>query len=107
MISFAQTVFANGYVPAFIGNTDSSKNFNFDRQCSHFVQATKDENHFGALFMATEPKLDTMTEKWVPYCPSALEPEDICLWSCGTTTFDFTWVEDVYAKDDKVLEKMW
>ena len=107
MISFAQVISANGYVPAFIGNTDSSKNFNFDRQCSHFVQATKDVNHFGALFMATEPKLDSMPTEWTPYCPSALEPEDISLWSCGTTTFDFIWVEDVYAKDEKVLESMW
>ena len=51
MISFAQTISENGYVPAFIGNTDSSKNFNFDRQCSHFVQATKDVDYFGAVFM--------------------------------------------------------
>lgn len=107
MISFAQTVSVNGYVPGFIGNTDSSKNFNFDRQCSHFVQATKDVNYFGAVFMATEPKLDSMPEEWTPYCPSVLEPEDISLWSCGTTTFDLIHVEDVYAKDDKVLEKMW
>ena len=107
MISFAQIVSANGYVPAFIGNTDSSKNFNFDRQCSHFVQATKGENYFGAIFMATEPKVDTMPEEWTPYCPSALEPEDISLWCCGTTTFDFTGVEDVYAKEEKVLENMW
>ena len=107
MISFSQVVSANGYVPGFIGNTDSSKNFNFDRQCSHFVQATKDEDYFGALFMATEPKLDSMPEKWEPYCPSALEPEDMHLWSCGTTTFDFTGVEDVYAKGEKVLENMW
>ena len=42
MISFAQVISANGYVPGFIANTDSSKNFNFDRQCSHYVQATKD-----------------------------------------------------------------
>ena len=107
MISFAQTITSNGYVPGFIGNTDSSKNFNFDRQCSHFVQATKDANCFGALFVATEPKLDSMPEKWEPYCPSALEPEDISFWSCGTTTFDFIGVEDVYAKDEKVLENMW
>ena len=107
MISFAQTVVANGYVPAFIGNTDSSKNFNFDRQCSHFVQATKETNCFGAIFMATEPKCDGMPEKWEPYCPSALETENMNLWSCGTTTFDFVQVEDVYAKDQKVLENMW
>ena len=107
MISFAQTICANGYVPGFIGNTDSSKNFNFDRQCSHFVQATKDVNCFSAVFMATEPKLDSEPQEWAPYCPSALEPEDISLWCCGTTTFDFTHVEDVYAKDEKVLVNMW
>ncbi len=107
MISFAQTISTNGYVPAFIGNTDSSKNFNFDRQCSHYVQATKDVNYFGALFMATEPKLNTIPKKWEPYCPSALEAEDMQFWSCGTTTFDFQQVEDVYAKDDKVLGNMW
>ena len=101
------TVFIDRSRNEFIGNTDSSKNFNFDRQCSHYVQATKDANYFGALFMATEPKLDTMPEEWTPYCPSALQPEDISLWSCGTTTFDFTGVDDVYAKDEKVLENMW
>ena len=107
MISFAQTVMANGYVPGFIGNTDSSKNFNFDRQCSHFVNATKDVNCFGAVYMATEPKCTGQPEVWAPYCPSALEPDDISLWCCGTTTFDFTEVEDIYAKDEKVLENMW
>ena len=83
MISFAQVVSANGYVPAFIGNTDSAKNFNFDRQCSHYVQATKDVNYFDALFMATEPKCDGMPTEWAPYCPSALEPENMHLWSCS------------------------
>ena len=107
MISFAQVISANGYVPGFIGNTDSSKNFNFDRQCSHYVQATKDVDGFGAIFVATEPKLDSMPEKWTPYCPSALEFENISLWSCGTTTFDFIHVEDVYAKVEKILENMW
>lgn len=31
MLTFAETLVAAGYVPGFIGNTDSSKNFNFDR----------------------------------------------------------------------------
>ena len=35
MISFAQTLVENGYVPAFIGNTDSSKKSN---SCSLFAQ---------------------------------------------------------------------
>lgn len=107
MISFARIVSANGYVPAFIGNTDSGKNFNFDRQTSHYIQATKDVNHFNAVFMATGPKRVMMPTEWEPYCPSALQPEDMHLWSCGTTTFDFIQVEDVYAKDEKVLENMW
>ena len=107
MISFAQTVKANGYVPGFIGNTDSSKNFNFDRQCSHFVNATKDVNCFGAVYMATEPKCTGQPEVWAPYCPSALEPDNISLWCCGTTTFDTDQVENVYARDNKVLAMMW
>ena len=107
MISFARTIFANGYTPAFIGNTDSSKNFNFDRQCSHFVQATWKDNYFGALFAATEPKRESMPTEWSPYCSSSLEPENIHLWCCGTTTFDFVMVDDVYARDEKVLDNMW
>lgn len=107
MISFAQTVMANGYVPGFIGNTDSSINFNFDRQCSHFVNATKDVNCFGAVYMATEPKCTKRPEEWAPYCPSALNPENISLWCCGTTNFDTIQVENMYAKDNKVLAMMW
>ena len=107
MISFAQVIFASGYVPGFIGNTDSSKNFNFDRQCSHYVQATKDTDCLGAVFAATELKLNGMPEKWAPYCPSALKPEDISLWVCGATAFDSVSAEDVYAADEKVLAKMW
>ena len=107
MISFAQTVSANGYVPAFIGNTDSSKNFNFDRQCSHYVQATADSNGFGAVYGATEPKVDGVPESWEPYSPSALKPEDVQLWVCGTTTFDSLTVDNVYAQDENVLEKLW
>ena len=107
MISFAQTISARGYTPAFIGNTDSSKNFNFDRQCSHYVQATRDVAYFGAVFMATEPKCNDMPKEWTPYCPSALEPEDIHLWSCAKTVFGQIEVDDVYAQDNKILEKMW
>lgn len=107
MISFAQVIVTNGYLPGFIGNTDSSKNFNFDRQCSHYVQATKENDCFDAIFGSTEPKLDGMPTEWGPYCPSLLEPEDMALWCCGTTTFDLLQVEDVYIKDEKVLDKMW
>lgn len=107
MISFAQTISANGYVPGFIGNTDSAKNFNFDRQCSHYVQATRGVDQFGAVYGATEPKCEGVPAAWEPYCPSALNAEDVQLWVCGTTTFDSLMVEDVYAKDENVLAKMW
>ena len=49
MISFAQTLTENGYRPGFIANTDSSNNFNFDRQCSHYVQATGDVEQYNGL----------------------------------------------------------
>lgn len=107
MISFAKVIFANGYIPAFIGNTDSSKNFCFDRESSHYVQATKDLNCFNAVFAATEPKCSGVPNEWSPYCPSALQPEDIHLWCCDTTTFDLYQVEDVYMRDKTVLEIMW
>ena len=107
MLSFAQTLRMEGYLPGFIGNTDSSKNFNFDRQCSHYVQFTQGESDFDTLYCATEPKLEGVPQEWAPYCPSALQPEDMNLWCCGTTTFDFIEVEDGYAKNEKVLDCMW
>lgn len=107
MISYTTALFSEGYIPGFIGNTDSSKNFNFDRQYSHFMQSTRKYNYYDAVLMATEPKCDKVPEEWKPYCPSEMETEDVNLWSCGTTTFDLINVEDVYAKDEKVLENMW
>lgn len=107
MLSFAHQLVMNGYLPGFIGNTDSAKNFVFDRQTSHYVQATVETNGFGAVYGATEPKPDGAPEEWSPYCPSALNPEDMSLWVCGTTTFDADQVEIAYAQDEKVLEKFW
>ncbi len=107
MMSFAQALVSCGYVPGFIGNTDSSKNFNFDRQCSHYVQATAEVNQFGAIYCATEPKLSRMPQEWKPYCPSALNAEDMHLWVCGSTVFDNFSAEDVYARDNNVLDCMW
>ena len=107
MISYTRALFSEGYIAGFIGNTDSSKNFNFDRQYSHFMQSTKKYNYYDAVLMATEPKCDKMPDEWAPYCPSEMEIDDVNLWCCGTTTFDFISVDDVYAKDDKVLENMW
>ena len=50
MMGFARVLRDNGYVPGFIGNTDSSKNFNFDRQCGHYEQATQEVGGYGAVY---------------------------------------------------------
>ena len=107
MISFAQTLWDNGYIPGFMGNTDSSKNFNFDRQCSHFVQATADAHQFGAIYGATEPKCEGSPAAWAPYCPSALNPQHIGLWMRSTATFDTLEIDDVYARDENALAILW
>ena len=107
MFSFAGSLNAQGFVAGFIGNTDSSKNFNFDRQASHFADFTKADNYLDTVFMATEPKQIAVPEKWEPYCPSAMEREDMSFWVCGETSFGEIKAEDVYARDEKALVSLW
>ncbi len=107
MISYARMLFDNGYVPGFIGNTDSYINFNFDRQCSHYIQATKQEDYYNAIFSATEPKVDNMPVEWTPYCPSALNQNDIHMWNTGEFCFNNIKIEEEYARDTTVLDCMW
>lgn len=107
MISFAQVLSENGYLPGFIGNTDSSRNFNFDRQCSHYVQATGDFDQFRAVYWATEPKQEGEPDGWTPFCPSALTPEDIGLWQRGEIRFGDMTANESYARDTALLECMW
>lgn len=107
MISFAQALKANGYRPGFIGNTDSSKNFNFDRQCSHYVQATAEAEQFRAVYWATEPKEDDEPTAWTPFAPSALTPEEIGLWRRGMIRFGDREVNETYAREPALLGCMW
>ena len=110
MLSFAATLRANGYVPGFIGNTDSSKNCSFDRQCSHYVQAilaSQGTEVYDTAFWATEPKIDMEPDKWVPYCPTGLMQEDIDLWQIGETTINEISAQQIYARDSAVLKYMW
>ncbi len=108
MITFAYVVKANGYIPGFVGNTDSSKNFNFDRQCSHYVQATDCVQQYGAIYGATEPRPMGEPAIWQPYCPSALWPENMSLWATGNTIrFDSFEAEEVYARDASVMKHMY
>ena len=64
-------------------------------------------NYLDAVFAATESKRDTPPEEWTPYCPSAMQPEEIQLWACGKTTFGQTEADDVYARDETVFNYMW
>lgn len=107
MISFAQVLYKQGYIAGFIGNTDSSKNFNFGRQCSHYVEATEEDNGFGAIYWATEPKLGGEPEYWAPYCPSALTPDDIDLWECNEYKYGDTIIKEIYGKEEYMLKHMW
>ncbi len=104
MMSFAANLVNNGYIPGFIGNTDSSKNFNFDRQCSHYVQATRNANQFNALYWSAEPKYDFDPEAWAPYAPSELLPNDMHLWSYGTIDFHDIHVNKIYAQSESAAD---
>ncbi len=107
MIRYAFTIAQNGFIPGFIGNTDSSKNFSFDRQCSHYCQSTAGSNRLCASFWATEPKQKGYPEVWEPYCPSGMEREDISVWRRGDVWFDLFSVNENYAENADVLKRMW
>lgn len=107
MMGYAQTVAGSGFVPGFIGNTDSSKNFNFDRQCSHYVCATREVDGYGAVYWATEPKDNCEPMEWTPFYPSAFAADDIGLWSLGTITMNDIVVNTTYAHDSSLLNYMW
>lgn len=106
MISYARNILANGYIPGFIGNTDSSVNFNFDRQCSHYVQATKKEELLHAIFWATAPKYTFDPEVWAPFAPSEILPKDMHLWQYGTINFHSIDAKKSYAIDSSIMDCM-
>ena len=107
MISFARVITNHGFIPGFIGNTDSSKNFSFDRQYGHFVHATDAQNNYNAVIWAQEPKFEGEPSEWSPYCPSVCTPEQISLWQTGTITYREKNVNVSYAKDKTALMYMW
>ncbi len=107
MISFAQCLKSQGFAAGFIGNTDSSKNFNFDRQASHYANFLRDVNYLDAVFMATEPKVASVPTEWKPYCPSSLERADMSFWDCKVISFGETKAKCVYARDEKALVSLW
>lgn len=103
MIKFARTLKSNEFIPGFMGNTDSSIDPVFDRQVSHFIEATSNVNGYDAVFLATEPKITGEPEEWIPFCPSAMDYEDMDLWMTGEIRFKDLCVSEVYAKNNKIL----
>ena len=107
MISYGRHLLENGYYPGFIGNTDSSKNFCFGRQCSHYVQATRKDNQLNAVYCSTEPKYNFEPDNWVPYAPSQLLPRDMHMWQYGTIDFHSIHANKYYANADMVANCFW
>ena len=102
MINFFITLLRNGYKTGFIGNTDSSVNFNFDRQFSHYVQAKCE-----AACWATAPSVTGEPETWAPYAPSEIETEDVALWQTESKKYKLIDYACVYGRDKSVLDLMW
>lgn len=107
MIGYAKTLFENGYIPGFAGNTDSSMNFNFNRQCSHYVQGTRQYNEFSAVYWATEPKYDFDPDVWAPYAPSEQLPKDMDMWQYGTVEFHGISANKDYVRDSSIMKHFW
>ena len=107
MLHFASLLDSHGYIPAFIGNTDSSKNFNFDRQSSHYVEIMEATPNFKTIFGATEPKVFEEPSEWYPFCPSAMMPADISIWVCDEMHFDGQDIPVIYVSDLETVDKMW
>ena len=107
MISYSRGLLKNGYMPGFIGNTDSSKNFNFGRQCSHYVQATKKEKQLNAVYWSMEPTYKFNPEVWAPYAPSELLPRDMHLWRYGNIKFHKIYVNKSYARNSSIINCCW
>ncbi len=107
MIGYANHLLRNGYCPGFIGDTDSSKNFNFGRQCSHYIQATRKNCHPLTTYWATAPHYNFDPAVWAPYAPSQILPADIHIWQYGTVDFHTISAGKCYARDESVLERFY
>jgi len=111
MIGYAHTLLENGYMPGFIGNTDSSKNFSFDRECSHYVQVIDaiEQNRNVTVYWATEPQPGIEPDEWTPYSPSALRQDEMNLWRTGEKIYynDIQVASVSYGRDESIIRYMW
>lgn len=102
MYSFAKEIKKNGYNYGFIGNTDSSDTFSFDKEFSH-------EGIIGIapVLYATKPETEEDIYKWAPYAPSALIPEDVHFWQNKTIDMNGVIYKTVYAREGNMANCMY
>ena len=55
------------------------------------------------MFVKTEPKIPREPEEWIPFCPSAMDYEDMDLWMTGEIYFKDFCVSEVYKKTIKKI----
>lgn len=102
MYTFAKEVEKSGFYYGFIGNTDSSDNFSFDKECSHYGIIG-----ISPVLCATKPENYDEITTWKPYAPSAYIPEDIQLWQTGEVGLNGISYKVVYARDESILDCMY
>ena len=102
MLSFASKLIVNGYMAGFIGNTDSSDNFNFDSEYSHYLRA----GGIGVC-ISTKPQTNEHVYDWTPYSPSALPVADVAFWRNGKKEFMGISYNTIYSKDASPLENIY
>lgn len=112
MLGYALALKKYGYIPGFIGNTDSSINYTFGRQCSHYAQAVKSmvPELSDTIYWSTQPIIFKQPEKWEPFCPSELLPADMALWSCGNKIIyrsNGIYANEIYTRDKHIIDFMW
>lgn len=102
MLGFSRIIRNYGYVPGFIGNTDSSLNFNFDKEFSHYMLVGED-----SLCWATKPETNGPIFEWTPFAPSALKQNDVAVWQKETMSFNDIVFNSVYMRDPTILNYAW
>ena len=106
MLSYASNILSEGYLPGFIGNTDSSVNFSFNREMGHFFRAARANGILTPVVWASEPKM-SLPNEWLPYCCSDMTRQEISFWQYGEEKCGEETAQIVLARDKFVLANTW
>ena len=106
MLSYANGLLSEGYFPGFIGNTDSSLNFSFNRELGHFLRFARLNNIPTPVVWASEPKA-ILPEEWLPYCCSDMTRQEVSFWQYGEEKCGTDSAQTVLARDKFVLAHTW